>query len=484
MKTLFALPLIFILILSFLALPAQARSSQDEFFVVDNYIEGMMQKYHIPGVALAIVEGDQVVYEHGYGSADPSGRPVTPQTPFIIGSTSKSLTAVAVMQLVDAGKIELDAPVQRYLPWFTLGDGRITVRQLLNHTSGISKSVGQETLASNYSGEDALEVQVRNALSSSLVHVPGTTFEYANINYEIAGLIVKEVSGQSFESYMHQSVFAPLDMTCSYTAKTEAQEHGLAEGYHYWFGFPFPAGNTPYPRHKIPSGYLAMCAEDMAHTLIMHLNDGLYQGMQIVSGQGIAELHRPVLDNYAMGWGVSTAGILEHSGAVPDYGSGIILDPRNKLGVVVLYNINNALGAEPISLMHVNVLNLLTGSIMAEPPSNHTYGSVLAVLLILLLAAVAWIFISRAWMNRWKTKPERRPKGPGILPALVIPPVIELGIIAAISSQITSLSYGLRNLYLHQPDLTSLFLLLAILVVVNSSIRTITGIRLCSSRGR
>jgi CubicO group peptidase (beta-lactamase class C family) len=109
---------------------------------IDRYVEAHRQATRLPGLALCIVHGDQVVHLRGFGHADPSGRPVTPQTPFLLASTTKSFTALAVMQLVEAGKVDLDAPVQRYLPWFRLADpaasARITVRHLLNHTSGLA----------------------------------------------------------------------------------------------------------------------------------------------------------------------------------------------------------------------------------------------------------------------------------------------------------------------------------------------------------
>ncbi|MEJ2708934.1 MAG: serine hydrolase [Anaerolineales bacterium] len=99
-----------------------------------------MRSNRIPGLALAIVKGDQIVYLKGYGRTDQSGRPVTPKTPFLIGSVTKPFTALAVMQLVEAGKVELDAPVQRYIPWFRVADpmasAQITVRMLINQTSG------------------------------------------------------------------------------------------------------------------------------------------------------------------------------------------------------------------------------------------------------------------------------------------------------------------------------------------------------------
>src|SRR5215467_11450829 len=108
---------------------------------IDAFVSAQIQAQRIPGLSLGIVQGTHIVHLHGFGTADASGRLVTPQTPFIIGSMSKSFTALAVMQLVEAGKVELDVPVQRYLPWFRVADptasARITVRQLLNQTSGI-----------------------------------------------------------------------------------------------------------------------------------------------------------------------------------------------------------------------------------------------------------------------------------------------------------------------------------------------------------
>src|SRR5512138_2868748 len=107
-----------------------------------------MRAAHIPGLALGVVRGDKVVYLKGYGIAGPDGRAVTPQTPFILGSSSKSFTALAVMQLVEAGKIDLDAPVTSYVPWFRTADptesNQITVRNLLNQDSGMGVYAGRQ----------------------------------------------------------------------------------------------------------------------------------------------------------------------------------------------------------------------------------------------------------------------------------------------------------------------------------------------------
>jgi CubicO group peptidase (beta-lactamase class C family) len=132
---------------------------------VDAYIEGQMRRLKMPGVSLAIVEGDQIVHLRGFGRARPGGEAPTPATPFFVGSLAKSFTALAVMQLVEAGKIELDAPVQRYLPWFRVADpqasAEMTVRHLLNQTSGLPESCGETALANFDDHPGATERQVR-----------------------------------------------------------------------------------------------------------------------------------------------------------------------------------------------------------------------------------------------------------------------------------------------------------------------------------
>jgi len=183
------------------------QQAETDFAVIDAYVTEQMNDLGIPGMALGIVQDGQIVHLQGFGVADSTGRAVTPQTPFYIGSLSKSFTALAVMQLVEAGKIDLDAPVQTYLPWFELADkdasARITVRNLLNHTSGISTKDGNRFLAS----QQGLEETVRGLNIIHLTQPVGTTYQYSGLNYTIAGLIVEQVSGQSYGDYVTQRIF-------------------------------------------------------------------------------------------------------------------------------------------------------------------------------------------------------------------------------------------------------------------------------------
>ena len=173
---------------------------------IDAYIENHMAEIQIPGLALSIVHNDEIVYTQGYGVADPDGTPVTPGTPFILGSTSKSFTALAIMQLVEAGRIELDAFVQTYLPWFTMAGPEaaalITVRHFLAQTSGLSGPVSDKDLVNPDVSEGALETHIRELADYKLARPVGESHEYNNTGYDILGLIVQAVSGQSFETIL------------------------------------------------------------------------------------------------------------------------------------------------------------------------------------------------------------------------------------------------------------------------------------------
>ena len=247
-----------------------SRTAEPDFAAIDAYIQEEMRDVHIPGLALGIVHGNEVVHLQSFGEADSSGRAVTPQTPFILASSSKSFTALAIMQLSEAGKVDLDAPVKRYVPWFRVANeaasNRITVRDLLNHTSGLPEDTAFEPMLSNAMSDDALEERVRTLSDVHLSHHVGATFEYTDANFDVLGLIAQRVAGQSYESYVQEHIFTPLEMSHSFTNQTAAQRYGLATGYRSWFGFP-RRFEAPYSRAAMPSSYLISSAQDMTHFL-------------------------------------------------------------------------------------------------------------------------------------------------------------------------------------------------------------------------
>lgn len=351
-------------------------STDSPFPEIDEFIKAQMQRLHIPGASLAIIEGNMIVYQQGFGKARPNGEVPTPETPFLIGSLTKSITAMAIMQLVEAGKVELDAPVQRYLPWFHIADlqasAKMTVRHLLNQTSGLPllPSLAQNSF---YEGSDAIEREVRKLSTLKIKNAVGEKCEYSNLNYDILGLIIQVVSGKSYEEYVQEHIFNPLKMSRSYTSKKDAKQNGLAVGYRHWFSFPIATPNMPYPRSYLPSGQLISCTEDLAHFLIAHLNKGRYDNKQILSAAGIDVMHRGAKELtmmgqsgglYGMGWFDENLGKLKtyyHGGNVPDFSSFAGIIPDQKRGIVILFNAD-PYGLPPvIGEIAIGALSLLAG---------------------------------------------------------------------------------------------------------------------------
>src|SRR5258708_32628147 len=320
---------------------------------IDAYVIAQMRSMRIPGLALGIVKDNQVIYLRGYGVADPTDTHVTPETPFIIGSITKSFTALALMQLVEQGKVELDAPVQRYIPWFRLADpdssARLSLRHLLYHTSGISRYIGRELLAGQ--GDASLEQRVRELSTVEPIHPVGEVFQYSNANYLVLGLVIEQVSGQAYGEYIREHIFTTLQMHHSFVSETDALQNGMAQGYRWWFGIPFPDG-VPYLPDVLPAGFLLCSTEDMAHYLITHINGGQYGETSILSPAGIAELHRPSAAIgstdacYGMGWvteSINGVTMLAHPGDTANFHADMIMLPESQWGIIVLTNANNAL---------------------------------------------------------------------------------------------------------------------------------------------
>src|SRR3954471_10381997 len=355
------------------------------FAAVDRFVGGEMVAQRIPGLALGIVRDGRIVHQRGFGEADSSGHAVSPQTPFIIGSLSKSFTAMAIIQLVEAHRVDLDAPVQRYLPWFRVADEQaskqITVRHLLNQTSGLSTKTGRSYQGSGDTSDYALERAVRKLRSVQLTTAVGKTFQYSTINYAVLGLIVQQVTGQTYEHYVQERIFDPLAMRNSFTSEADAKPHGLATGHRYWFGRP-AAANLPYNRGILPAGYLISSAEDLTHYVIAQMNDGRYGGHSVLSAAGIAELQHPAVStpeadtDYAMGWFVGPLnGIpaIFHQGETFNYHANIVMMPGSRQGVVVLMNAENSVDLFTRGRMGSiasGVASLLEGRQPPSPPSR------------------------------------------------------------------------------------------------------------------
>jgi CubicO group peptidase (beta-lactamase class C family) len=474
------------------AVPNGPPAQSADFQAIDAYVAAQMQAMHVPGVALGIVRGDQIVHLRGFGVATPAGQRMTAQTPLILGSTSKSFTALAIMQLVEGGKISLDAPVQRYLPWFQVGmpldraaASTITVRHLLNQVSGIpTRAAAGAHLAGT--GDETIEQAVRALQGVALTAPVGTTYQYSNLNYATLGLIVQTVSGQSYEAYIQQHIFLPLQMRQSFVSQSEALRHGMATGYRWWFGLPVPS-HLPYLRGGLPDGYLISSAQDMSQYLVAQLNGGHYLEASVLSPGGIAQMHYPAAamapgrggSGYGMGWVIDPAGepAIWHGGDTANFHSDLIMLPQRRLGVVVLMNVNGNLaittGAQGVIARGVQ--RLLLGQ---QPPAGSPFWRHYVVFDAALALCSALVLWSLVRLLRGRGRPIRRP--PGVLAGLVLPLLWEVALPLWLLVEFPALAQVTWPVtLLFFPDLGYWLLALCILLLATGSLRLIlAGTRL------
>jgi CubicO group peptidase (beta-lactamase class C family) len=405
--------------------PARARAGANaEFDAIDAYVRAEMAASALPGLSYAIVREGEVAHLAAFGTAVSSGRRMTVDTPMVIGSVGKSMTALAIRQLVEAGQIDDAAPVKRYLPWFTLATpdaaAAITIRNLLDHTSGLSKADGQrpETYRPGRTPEEVVR-----GLASASINRPVGTFEYSNLNYIALGVVVEAVSGQSYGEYLQQHVFAPLGMSHSYAAQEPARRDGLARGHRYLFGLPV-AWDVPYPTAQVPAGYQISTAADMARYVAALGNHGRYGGTDVV---GATDGDRDYGIDWAPVAGIPSGYAPGHSGATLTENAGLIYMPRAHLGVVVLTNANpTQLGLTGLRGAYEISFDVLRLTLSQQPVTGsltvrQAYLVVDAVLLLLGGLLVVEALRLRGWHGRIVQARRRRV-------ALVASIVVDFGV--------------------------------------------------------
>ena len=379
------------------------------FAAIDSFVRATMQRDRVPGAALVITHHKDIVHVQGYG-ADGYGREVTPNTGFILGSLSKSFTALAVMQLVEQNRIALDAPVQQYLPWFRVRDvnasKQITVRHLLTHTSGIPTSAPQATQNST-----TLQDHARALAKVELSHAPGGAHEYASPNYIVLGAIVEAVSGASYAQYVQQHVFDVLDMRHSFTDQARAMQQGMSQGHRYWFGFPV-AATLAYESDRMPTAALISSANDLGHYLVAQLNEGRYGERAVLSSHGMRTLHTPAAPSdgfsYAFGWRVSDMAsetAVHHGGIVPHFRVKVTMLPARGWGVAVLTNVSTSLPLPVTPTSHRladAIAKHLAGAPLVDTGTSHSTIYLLITLGMLLILSRQVVGLVR--IDRWRAR--------------------------------------------------------------------------------
>ncbi|WP_030426648.1 serine hydrolase domain-containing protein [Allokutzneria albata] len=391
------------------AVPGLAMASEGvDRAAVDRFVTSFADSAGYPGVAVAITKADRVVHVAGYGR-DSSGAGLTAATPMPVASVSKSFTALAVMQLVEAGKVKLDAPVRDYIADFRIADprgARITVRQLLSHTSGITdRTLPEKSLPQPNSLAEAV-VRVRDA---TLAVEPGTQHRYTNTNYHLAARLVEVVAGEPFAEYLRRQVFEPAGMrgTTSIDRTPRDVPSTVRNGHIYAYGKSVPAREPD--RFVAGSDGVISTAEDMARWLVVQANGGrTADGTRLVPPESAAAM-RTSSDprwTYGLGWDTSSGGKARHGGIWFTHVAGALLLPSG-YGIAVLSNSGIGPGNEGTYSLEEGLAAVLEGGI----PST---GSPTRLIIDLVLAGLTLVSVAlgvrnlrrrRVWARRFEGRP-------------------------------------------------------------------------------
>lgn len=365
-----------------------AKKSTETIDKIDRYLKSNFKNSHFPGAAIIIVDCDSILYSNTYGACE------SIDTPFVIGSMTKSFTALAVMQLSEQGVIELDKPVNEYLP-YTMLDRSVTVRHLLNQTSGLS----------TYQTKDDLKV---NTIG---------THEYSNINYGLLGEIIEETTGLDYNEYVDRHIFQPIGMNHSGTTLEKGKTNGLIDGYQTYFGMRmkqeilYPDSDTDY-WISVPAGYINSSVTDMAKYLQMYLN----KGNTIISEKSLDEMLYNVVpitqtESYGYGWRLVdnySEPLLYHAGLTENYTSYMCILPESEIGIVLLFNMNDYFVGNGIAEQLNNEITLHFFEEDTTDINKYNYWFfhllINAVYILLLIIAVLPLIFLKKWNSIRKDK--------------------------------------------------------------------------------
>ena len=327
---------------------------QDDLEGLPRYVAAVMKSLPVtPGLAVAVVRGDKVIFSRDFGYRDVKAKlPVTPRTMFYTASVTKSFTATAAKMLAEEGKLDLDVPIKKYLPNLVLKAPlfveQISLRDLLTHRSGIDADA--VNFRTSYTGQYTTEEIF--SLLSEYAKPTSPTFGYDNIGYNITGYAIQNATGESWQKQIERKILEPLGMraTTLYASRVKASSDFalpyLADGGEFT-ELPYKQDNQMHA-----AGGVSSSAEDLAKWLIVNMNGGRYDGKQIISATAVEEILSPQINQsrefykfkryaYGLGWNIATYNgdkLIHCFGGYPGFRPHVSFMPAHDLGVVVLAN--------------------------------------------------------------------------------------------------------------------------------------------------
>jgi CubicO group peptidase (beta-lactamase class C family) len=316
---------------------------------LDSSITRFMTTNHVPGLAAALVLHGEYVWSHGFGMADLENLvPVTPQTLFRLASVSKTLTSTGAIELWEAGKLDLDAPVQRYCPSFPTKRWPITTREVLSHLGGIrhynSEKQDDPEIGNTRHFSDPIAGGFSFFAADSLIAQPGTRYNYSTQGYTLVGCVIQGASGEPYVEYMHRRVFTPVGMSHTIVDDRYKIIPWRTRFYHWDSAGGVVNADLLDASYKVPGGGWLSSADDLARFELALLHDSLVRRSTRTLAWTPARTADGKATDYGLGWGVDTTGGVHrvgHAGGQQGTSTAIIMIPEMDAGVVVLANIDD-----------------------------------------------------------------------------------------------------------------------------------------------
>jgi CubicO group peptidase (beta-lactamase class C family) len=369
------LTIILLVVFSAIDTPTSAPELQQKLDILVEQLEQQRQTLHVPGMAIAVVKDDEVILTHGFGIASVEEEtPVTPETIFAIGSSTKAFTSTLVGMLVDEGKMDWDDPVIEYLPYFQMDvesdneSDEITLRDVLSHRTGFTR---MGLLFA--SGQIPIEEVLLDATKAE-PYVPfREKWYYSNVMYMSAGVAAGKAEGTDWDTLVTERIFEPLGMNSTTTSVTQAENDSrLASGY-LWDedlqAYEYkPMRNVD---NIGPSGAINSNVIDMAQWLRLQLNGGEYEGRRLISEENLSETWTTQINitedvGYGMGWMIREwegQPVIEHGGNVDGFSAQVAMLPESDLGFVLLTNAS-------VSPLPPQAINMVWDTLLGEEPAD------------------------------------------------------------------------------------------------------------------
>lgn len=444
-----------------------ARASQTD---IQKFVEAEAAAAGVPGVSYAFIAGDKTSFGHYGVTAKTDGKPVSESTAFVIGSISKSFTAVAILQLKERRLLNLDDAVSLHLPEFDdTSAGAITIRQLLSHTSGYSTLQGNGNQTDFTIDTNALERRVASLRYVGPIDTPGETWSYSNVNYQLLSRIVEVIMDQEFGEYVESAIMQPLGMRDSRMLDWEAGSDDAA-GHRPWFWTKVQYDGRGAGRGSLGQGGVMSSARDMAIYLKMMMN-GRDDILTASSKREMMQAASAVSPDYGLGWFLAPErGLVFHSGANPGFEALATMRPGDKKAFVILTNGGSGFGFGGTEYLRFGATKMALDEEEETPPDFTLKG------IFLFLCALPLLFLISA-LRFWKKRRPISMKGRLGRFFYIWAPLILATILSYVLLILIPSSFGvdLKTATLFQPDVGLLLVTSSVAALIWAIVRGVAA---------